>query len=48
MADYQHYSREEASQEREVEIDTSTNYAMDRPSVVPFNFSPNYKLENMP
>lgn len=22
MADYQHYSREEASQEREVEIDT--------------------------
>lgn len=39
---------ERSSHEREVRMDTSTNYATDQPNEVPFNFPPNYDLEDMP
>lgn len=39
---------EEDPQEREVGVDTSTNYALNKYAKVPFCFSLEYNLENLP
>lgn len=48
MAGYQQYPRDEALKEREVRVDSSTNYATDQPHEVPFNFSLNYDPDDAP
>lgn len=42
MVAYQQYARKKIPEEREVGIDTSTNYAIDQLHEIPFNFPPNY------
>lgn len=46
MVGYQQYHDEEVPQEKEMGIDTSTNYITNQPYEVHFNFPLNYDPEN--